>query len=151
MSQSLYKIYLHIIFHVKTTSPTVNAEHLGRLHSYIGKLVNSTGCQVLCVGGVENHVHALVMLSNVENVSHLVEEMKRNSSRWIKTLSPIYEKFGWQGGYAAFSVSQSQVDTVVRYIKNQAEHHKKQDFRDEYLAFLRLYKIDYNERYVLSD
>ena len=136
---------------MKTTSPTVNAEHLGRLHSYIGKLVNSTGCQVLCVGGVENHVHALVMLSNVENVSHLVEEMKRNSSRWIKTLSPIYEKFGWQGGYAAFSVSQSQVDTVVRYIKNQAEHHKKQDFRDEYLAFLRLYKIDYNERYVFSD
>ena len=151
MSQSLCKIYLHIVFHVKTTSPAVDGEHLERLHSYIGKLVNTTGCQVLCVGGTENHIHALVLFSKTETVAHVVEEMKRNSSRWIKTLSPKYDKFAWQGGYATFSVSQSQVDTVVAYIRNQAEHHKKQSFRDEYLEFLRLYKIEYDERYVLSD
>ena len=151
MAQSLCKIYLHIIFHVKTTSPTVDNEHLERLHGYIGALVNTTGCQVLCVGGTENHVHALVMFSKTETVAHVVEEMKRNSSRWIKTLAPKYEKFAWQGGYGVFSVSQSQVDTVVAYIKNQAEHHKKQNFKDEYLEFLRLYKIEYDERYVLSD
>ena len=91
------------------------------------------------------------MLSNTENVSHLVEEMKRNSSRWIKTLSPAYENFAWQGGYVALSISQSQVETVVAYIGNQAEHHKKQSFRDEYLQFLKLYNINYDERYVLSD
>ena len=151
MSQSLCKVYLHIVFHVKTTSPTVEEKHLNRLHNYIGGLVNTTGCQVICVGGTADHVHALVLFSKAETIAHVVEEMKRNSSRWIKTLSPEYEKFAWQGGYATFSVSQSQVDTVIAYIGNQAEHHKKQSFKDEYLEFLRLYKIEYDERYVLSD
>ena len=151
MSQSLCKIYLHIIFHVKTSSPFIDYEHLERLHSYIGGLVNATGCQVLCVGGTENHVHALIMFSKTETVAHVVEEMKRNSSRWIKTVSPKYEEFAWQGGYAAFSVSQSQVETVMAYIRNQVKKKKKQSFKDEYLDFLRLYKIEYDERYVLSD
>ena len=151
MPQSLCKIYLHIIFHTKTTCPLVKEEHLPRFHQYIGQLIKTSGCYVICVGGTENHVHALVMLNNTENVAHLIEEMKRNSSRWIKTISPAYEKFAWQGGYAALSVSQSHVDAVIDYIRNQAEHHKKQSFRDEYLQFLRLYKIDYDERYVLSD
>lgn len=95
------------------------------MHNYIGGLVNTTGCHVLRVGGVENHVHVLLMFSKTETVAHVVEEMKRNSSRWIKTISPIYENFAWQGGYGAFSVSQSQVDTVMRYIENQREHHRK--------------------------
>ncbi len=151
MAQSLAKIYIHVIFHTKVDSPTIGKEHINRMHQYVGKLVNTTGCQVLCVGGTENHVHALVMFSKTETVAHLIEEMKRNSSRWIKTLSPVYEKFAWQGGYAAFSVSQSQVDKVVRYINKQEEHHKKQSFREEYIEFLKLYHIDYDEKYVLSD
>ena len=129
----------------------VAEEHLPRLHQYIAGLVRTTGCSAVSVGGTGNHVHALVMLGNTENVAHLVEEMKRNSSRWIKTLSPSYGGFAWQGGYAALSVSQSQVDVVVKYIGNQEEHHRKQTYREEYLQFLRLYNIDYDERYVLSD
>ena len=151
MAQSLGKIYLHIIFHIKTTSCPILTEHIDRAHQYIGGLVNATGCQVLCVGGTENHVHALIMFSRTETVAHVVEEMKRNSSRWIKTLSPTYANFAWQGGYGVFSVSQSQVETVVRYIKNQAEHHKKQSFHDEYLQFLDSYQIQYDEQYVFSD
>ena len=142
---------MHIVFHTKTNSPTVETEHLERLHQYIGGLVNTTGCQVMCVGGTENHIHALMLFSRTETIAHVVEEMKRNSSRWIKTLSPAYEEFAWQGGYAALSVGQSQVDIVIKYIGNQAEHHRKQSFRDEYMQFLRLYKIQYDERYVLSD
>ena len=151
MSQSLCKNYLHVIFHVKTTSPTVEENHLERLHCYIGQLINATGCQSIRVGGTENHIHALLTLSNTETIAHVVEEMKRNSSRWIKTLSPKYEGFAWQGGYAALSISQSQVPTVINYIGRQAEHHEKQSFRDEYLEFLRLYNIDFDERYVLAD
>ncbi len=151
MAQSLCKIYLHVVFHVKNTSPVVKDEHLEQLHNYIGALVNTTGCQVLCVGGIDNHIHALLLFSRTETIAHVVEEMKRNSSRWIKTLSPYYENFAWQGGYGVFSVSQSQVDTVINYIKNQAKHHKKQNFEEEYLEFLRLYKIDYDERNVFSD
>ena len=126
-------------------------EHVPQLHAYIGALVKTTGCKVISVGGVEDHVHVLVLFSKTESVAHVVEEMKRNSSRWVKTLAPSYEKFAWQGGYAAFSVSQSQVDAVIRYIGNQKEHHMKQSFRDEYLQFLKLYGVEYDEKYVLSD
>jgi len=151
MAQSLSKIYLHVIFHVKYTSPTIKEEHWERVHNYIGGLVDTTGCHVLCVGGVENHVHVLLMFSRTETVAYVVEEMKRNSSRWIKTISPQYEDFAWQGGYGVFSVSQSQIHKVVRYIEKQKEHHRKHSFQEEYLEFLRLHDIEYDEKYVFSD
>ena len=151
MGQSLCKIYLHVIFHTKTTSPVVAEEHIPQMHAYIGKLVNTTGSKVIRVGGTEDHVHVLLMFAKTETIAHIVEEMNRNSSRWVKSLSPRYEKFAWQGGYAAFSVSQSKVETVVNYIGNQKEHHKRQSFHDEYLQFLKLYGIEYDEKYVLSD
>ena len=151
MSQSLCKIYLHAIFHVKTTCYKIKDDDLDRLHAYIGQLINETGCKTIRVGGTGDHVHALLMLSRNENVSHLIEEMKRNSSRWLKTLSKYYETFAWQGGYAVLSVSQSVVDKTLEYIKNQREHHKKQSFKDEYIEFLKLYNIEYDERYVFID
>lgn len=151
MAQSLCKIYLHIVFHVKTSSPKIDETHLGRVHSYIGQLINSTGCQTLCVGGVSDHVHVLCLLSRNETVAHLVEEIKRNSSRWIKTVSPDYREFSWQGGYAAFSVSQSVLEKSLDYVRHQKEHHKKVSFRDEYIQFLKLYNIEFNEQYVFQD
>ena len=151
MAQSLCKVYLHVVFHVKTTSPKICDEHLGRLHSYIGQLVNVTGCKVIRVGGVSDHVHILCLLSSVETVAHLVEEVKRNSSRWIKTLGAAYTHFAWQAGYGAFSVSQSVVEKTISYIDNQQAHHKKVGFDKEYLQLLDLYRVEYDERYVLSD
>jgi REP element-mobilizing transposase RayT len=151
MSQSLCKIYLHIVFHIKTTSPSIKEEHLERLHSYIGQLVNTTSCQTIQVGGVSDHVHLLCQLSKNETVAHLVEEVKRNSSRWIKTIDEEYKQFAWQGGYAAFSVSESVLPKTLDYVKNQKAHHAKTTFRDEYLNFLRLYKVEYDERFVFSD
>ncbi len=151
MAQSLSKIYLHIIFHVKTTSPKIDECHWERMHSYIGQLINSTDCQTIRVGEVEDHIHAVCILSRNENISHLVEEMKRNSSRWIKTLDTKYNSFAWQGGYAVFSISQSIVDRTVEYVNRQKEHHTKVSFHDEYVKFLNLYNINYNEEYVFSD
>lgn len=103
------------------------------------------------MGGIGNHVHVLLMFSKTESVAHVVEEMKRNSSRWVKTLTPKYDRFAWQGGYAAFSVSQSIVEKTRQYVMNQTEHHKKVSFRDEYISFLKLYNIEYCEKYVFSD
>ena len=151
MPQSLSKIYLHIVFHIKTTSPQIDESHLERVHSYIGQLVNSTGCSVIRVGGIGDHVHVLCLLSRNETVSHLVEEIKRNSSRWIKTLGQEYECFAWQGGYAVFSVSESLINKTIEYVINQKEHHKKLSFKEEYIQFLKLYNIDYDERYVFED
>ena len=151
MPQSLSKIYLHIVFHIKTTSPQIDEAHLERVHSYIGQLVNSTGCSIIRVGGIGDHVHVLCLLSRNETVSHLVEEIKRNSSRWIKTLGQEYECFAWQGGYAVFSVSESLINKTIEYVINQKEHHKKLSFKEEYIQFLKLYNIDYDERYVFED
>ena len=151
MSQSLCKVYLHVIIHIKNTSSKIQEDHWGRLHSYIGQLVNTTGCQVICVGGVSDHVHLLCTLSRNETISHLVEEVKRNSSRWIKTIHKSYRHFSWQGGYAAFSVSESVVPKTMAYVRSQKEHHRKKTFHEEYLEFLKLYHIEYDERFVFAD
>ena len=151
MAQSLCKLYVHIVFHIKTTSPSIKTEHLERLHGYIGQLVNTTGCQTIRVGGINDHVHAVCLLSKDVTVSHLVEEMKRNSSRWIKTLDSCYANFAWQGGYAAFSISQSVVEKTIEYVSKQEEHHRQMSFNDEYIQFLNFYQINYNEKYVFTD
>lgn len=130
MSQSLSKIYIHLIFHIKTTSPHICEDDLVRIHAYIGQLVNTTGCSVIKTGGTGDHVHVLFLLSKNESISHVVEEVKRNSSRWIKSINARYERFEWQGGYGAFSVSQSVVTKTLEYIKNQKTHHEKRGLRD---------------------
>lgn len=151
MSQSLCKIYLHIVFHIKTSSPNIDEKDFKRVHSYIRRLVDSTGCYAIQVGGIGDHVHIVCSLSRKENVAHLVEELKRNSSRWLKTISLRYKDFAWQGGYGAFSVSQSVVDKTIEYVRNQKVHHQKQSFKEEYLRFLELYHIEYDEQHLFSD
>ena len=151
MAQSLCKIYLHIIFHIKTTSPCILDDDLKRVHAYIGEIINDSKCMTIWVGGVGDHVHVLCLLGREVSIAQLVETIKRNSSRWIKSLSPNYSWFAWQGGYAALSISQSVVDKTLAYIKNQKEHHKKTSFQDEYRQFLKLYNIEYDEKYVFTD
>ena len=151
MPQSLSKVYLHIVFHIKTTSPPIRQCDWERVHAYIGQLVNTTGCINVWVGGVEDHVHVLCLLSREETIAHLIEELKRNSSRWIKTIDDCYKDFAWQGGYGVFSVSQSMSEKTLEYIKNQRRHHEKQTFEDEYISLLKLYNIDYNEQYLFHD
>ncbi len=151
MAQSLTKIYIHLVFHIKTTSPTIREDDIERVHSYVGKLINEVGCQVILVGGINDHAHVLFSLSKDVTISHVVEEVKRNSSRWIKTIDRYYRAFAWQNGYAAFSISQSIVEKTMAYIKNQREHHKKLSFQDEYRLFLETYGIEYNAEYVFRD
>ena len=152
MAQSLSKIYIHLIFHIKSTSPKIRENDLGRLHQYIGKLVKTSGCTEIKAGGIGDHVHVLFILSKDVTISQIVEEIKRNSSRWIKDLDPgYYHFFAWQGGYAAYSISQSVVDKTLQYIDNQKEHHTKHSFAEEYRAFLELYNVEYNEKFVFRD
>lgn len=151
MPQSLCKIYLHVIFHIKTTSPQMCEEHLARIHSYIGQLINTTGCKTIRVGGTADHVHIVCLLSSSVNVAHLMEEVKRNSSRWMKTLDARYGHFEWQSGYAAFSVSHSVIENTIQYVERQKEHHQHTTFKDEYIQFLKLYHVEYDDRYVFAD
>ena len=151
MAQSLSKLYVHIIFHVKSTFQQIRKEDRNELYSYIGSTIKQNGSIPIVINGVGNHVHVLCIMSKNIALSKLVEEIKKNSSRWIKTKDSYYQKFAWQGGYTGFSVSQSVHDKTKKYIENQEEHHKRMSYQDEVKLFLEEYGIGYEEEYLWSD
>ena len=148
MGQSLVKNYLHLVFSTKNRKPFIYPPYDIDLHNYIGGICKNLECQPIKIGGYTDHVHILSMLSKKIPIMKLVEEIKSHSSKWIKTKDESLKDFYWQDGYGAFSVNPSEVDVVVNYISNQQEHHKKLTFQDEYRAFLKKYKVEYDERYV---
>ncbi len=148
MGQSLVQNYIHIVFSTKHRQPLIKPDIEAELHTYIGGVCNKLDCQSIKVGGYNNHIHLLCMLSKKITLMQLVEKVKSNSSKWVKTKGKAYQNFYWQNGYGAFSVNPSQIDTVIAYIANQHNHHKKKSFEDEYKAFLKKYKVEYDERYV---
>jgi putative transposase len=150
MAQSLAHNYLHIIFSTKHRQPLITSNVRDDLYKYIGGVCNSLECQSIKVGGHIDHIHVLCMLSKKIALIKLMEEIKSHSSKWMKTKDINLEDFYWQDGYGAFSVSPIQVDTVKAYIDNQDVHHSKHTFQDEYRAFLKKYKVVYDERYVWS-
>ena len=117
----------------------------------MGSILMDNHCIPIIINGVENHVHLLFVLSKNIVLSSIMEEVKKHSSRWIKTIDLYYENFKWQGGYGGFSVSQSLHYITKRYIENQEEHHKKTSFKQEYLKLLKEYDMDYNEDYLWTD
>ena len=124
---------------------------LPRIFAFIGGILKEIGSIPLIVGGISDHVHTLASLPPLMTISELARNTKANSSRWIKTLSPVYSTFAWQNGYGAFSVSPSLLDKTIHYIKTQEQHHRTKTFQDEYKAFLEAYKIPYNEKYLFND
>ena len=151
MSQSLSKLFVHIVFHIKKGSVGINKADSKELYAYMGAIIKDNESIPIVINGVENHVHILCVMSKNIALSKLVEEIKSHSSRWIKTKGEQYRLFAWQGGYGAFSVSSSLHDRTKRYIENQENHHKKMTFRDEYLLFLKQYGINYDEQYLWTD
>ncbi len=149
MAQSLARLWTHLIFSTKNRFPFLVDKVLrAEMHAYLAEMLRTHDCETLIVGGVEDHTHSLFALSRTLPIASVVKEVKRTSSGWIKTTSRNLSKFHWQGGYAAFSVSQSNLNEVIRYIENQEEHHKRVAFQDEYRAFLKAYGVDYDERYL---
>jgi putative transposase len=108
------------------------------------------GSHAYRIGGMPDHVHIACTLPRTVALSTLLEEVKKSSSKWIKERDRRCAGFAWQGGYGAFSLGQSQLDTVIQYIERQEEHHAKKTFKEEFVEFLRRYKVDYDERYVWS-
>lgn len=148
MGQSHAKNYLHIIFSTKNRQPFILPEYENALFRYLGGVCKNIESPSLIVGGYLDHVHVLCLLSKKLALMKMVEELKTESSKWMKTQSDTLKKFYWQDGYGAFSVSPSQVDIVFDYIKNQKHHHKKKTFQDEYRAILKKCKVEYDERYI---
>jgi len=148
MSQSLAKNILHLIFSTKGREPLLTADLRPLLHSYMGAILNQWDSPAILVNSVADHVHILLCLSKNYALKKVVEEVKKGSSKWIKSKGPDFATFFWQAGYGAFSVSQSNVPSVKRYISNQETHHRRLGFQDEFRAFLKKHGIDYDERYV---
>src|SRR3984957_7196827 len=148
MGQSLAKNYLHIVFSTKYRQPLIHAPFEDELHNYLGGICKNLECHPIKVGGYTDHVHILCMLSKKISLVKLLEEVKAHSSKWMKSKDTSLKNFYWQDGYGAFSVNPTEIDTVVAYIANQDEHHKKITFQNEYRAFLKKYNVEYDERYV---
>ena len=149
MPQSLSHLYVHLVFSTKKHQPFIDDQIAPELYAYIAKILyDECSSPAKIIGGVEDHVHILFNLSRIQTVAHVVEMIKKRSSKWIKTNGEKYRTFQWQIGYGAFSVSRSGIDAVVKYIVNQKEHHRKNSFKDEFREFLRRYELEYDERYV---
>ncbi len=151
MSQSLSQLFVHIIFHVKRNSCLIRTQEKDELYAYMGSIIKDNDSIPIIINGVGDHIHILCVMSKNITLAKLVEEIKRHSSRWIKTKDTYYLNFAWQGGYGGFSISPSLHEKTKRYIENQEQHHKKMTFEEEYLLFLKEYGIDYNEKYLWTD
>ena len=147
MSQSLSKIYTHLVFSTKGRTDTLPKQHLTEIHAYVAEILNQHHSPAICVGGTSNHIHILVILNKTMSVSDTVRVEKANSSKWINKKNGKNYLFCWQDGYGAFSISQNHVDAVKHYIETQEEHHAKIDFKDEFRRLCGIYGVGLDERY----
>ena len=148
MGQSLAKNLIHLIFSTKERRPFLDDTVRESLHAYIAGVLKEQESPCLAVNSVTDHVHVLFCLNKNAALAQVIMQAKKGASRWMKTQGPRYADFGWQNGYGAFSVSQSSVEGVRRYIANQAEHHRKVTFQEELRAFFKRHEMEYDERYI---
>jgi REP-associated tyrosine transposase len=149
MPQSLSVVYPHLVFSTKDRLPFLrNCKIRELLHAYLGEISKRLDCPPVLVGGVEDHVHMLVRFGRTITQAEWVKELKRVSNQWLKEQGVDLVNFEWQGGYADFSVSQSNLEQVKEYIARQEEHHRKMTFQDELRTLLRKHQVECDERYV---
>ncbi len=148
MPQSLARLPVHLVFSTKNRAPVLHDAVRPSLHAYMATVLQNIECPALLINSVADHVHILFELARTVSVSAAVEEVKKSSSRWIKTEGAEFAGFSWQAGYGAFAVSESNVDVVRDYVANQREHHRKKSFQEEYRVFLERHRVAFDERYV---
>ncbi len=151
MASTLVKIDIHLIFHLKSTSPYIRDCDLVRVCAYISGIIRKTESIPIIVNGMSDHIHILCSLPKTIALSDFVRTIKSESSRWVKGIDKHYAKFAWQEGYGAFSVSPTLLEKTENYIQNQQEHHKKRSSIDEYKLFLEAHGVSYDEKYAFVD
>ena len=140
--------YYHCVFSTKERQPLVPPELQDRLWPYLGGIARQNEMKAIEIGGVADHVHILLSLPSTLAIAKAMQLIKGGSSKWVHDTFPEHRLFGWQVKYGAFSVSVSQLDKTIQYIKNQAEHHRRMTFHDEFVALLKKHRIAYDERYL---
>ncbi len=147
MAHTFSHLCYHFIFSTKDRIASIGHELKPRLHAYIGGILRELKCTPLAIGGTADHVHVLPMLPTTACVSDVMRIVKTNSSRWARR-EMRKRTFGWQTGYAAFTVSRSSVRSVARYVAEQETHHRRRSFKDEFIALLKKHGVEYDERYI---
>lgn len=148
MPQSFHSIPIHLIWSTKNRRLLIQPEIETELYKYMASIFREYDSPALIINGSTDHVHILSMLARTITVAKLIEEVKKSSSKWIKSKGRQYKNFYWQTGYAALGVGEYHIDNVKRYISNQKEHHRRRRFKEEYIAFLNKYSIKYDEHYI---
>jgi REP element-mobilizing transposase RayT len=144
MSHSFNKIWIHAIWATKEREPFINSNVEEKLHEFIKGELNSQGCRVGIINGMPDHVHCLFLLNPNKPIAEVIKQIKGSSSHFVNQNNLVKEKFSWQTGYAAYSVSESVFEKVFKYIQNQKTHHQKKTFQQEYEEFIRLNGLDNN-------
>ena len=148
MPQSLSSVLIHLIFSTKNREPFITPAIESELYPYMATIFRELKSPSLTIDGTSDHVHTLFALSRTITIAELVEAVKTSSSKWIKTKDRKFKNFHWQKGYGAFSIGQSNVADLKRYIGSQKQHHRRVSFQEEYRNFLKRYEIEFDERYV---
>jgi REP element-mobilizing transposase RayT len=141
-------VLVHFIFSTRQRTSLIHPDIEPDLHSYLGGIVREMGGAALAINGCSDHIHMLVRVPPVHSIAEVARVVKANSSRWVHERWPQHRRFGWQTGYGAFSVSESNVVAVTKYVAGQHEHHKKTSFQEEFVAFLKKNGIAYDEPYI---
>ncbi len=150
MANTFTSLQYHIVFSTKNREPWIHEDIEQRVWTYVGGIARENEMKALLVGGIENHVHLLLGIPPKLSLSQVIQLLKSGSSTWIKQNFLGLGGFAWQDGYAAFTVSKSQVPDVEEYIRGQREHHRVKSFEEEYRAFLDRHEVDYKEEYVFG-
>ncbi len=148
MGSTLTNLIYHVIFSTKSWKPLINLEIRDELYRYIGGIVKGEGGVLIQIGGMPDHIHIVFKLKPIYKLSDILQKVKGKSSKWINVQNRIAGKFGWQDGYGAFTVSESQVSAVVKYVKQQEKHHRDLSFKGELIRILKLNHVEYNEEYL---
>lgn len=147
MGSTYYSLHYHVVFSTRDRAPMIEKAWMDRLHGYLGGTVKGLGGVPHAIGGVEDHVHLLIGLKTTHCIADFMRDLKSQSSVWAQ--ENLYERFGWQEGYAVFTVGRDGLTGIEKYIRNQVEHHRKHDFIEELKALLKKEGVAYDERYLV--
>lgn len=151
MANTYTQLHIQFVFAVKYRAALIQGEWKGRLHQYMTGIFQSNDHKLLQINSMPDHIHIFIGLRPNQSISSLIQNVKTESSKWIKTENFCRSPFAWQEGYGAFSYSKSHVQDVIRYIQNQEAHHKKESFLDEYRRLLKAFEIEYDEQYIFKE
>jgi REP element-mobilizing transposase RayT len=148
MANTYTNILIHYVFSTKDREKYITKNLQERLWPYMGGIARENNMKALTIGGIEDHIHALISLPSTLSIAKAIQLIKGSSSKWVHETFKEHQNFQWQSGYGAFSIGMSQVEDTINYINNQVEHHRKKTFKEEYISFLKKHKIEYDERYI---